>query len=216
MKKHKVMKIKVCPVCGGPMKEFHKKTCSKPCAMILRWDNPNALWRNKEWLEQQYFQNGLSFRSISKLTNCTDKNVEHFFKKFGFKSRPISEPGELSHNWKGGKVRNSQGYILVFHSEPHAYKNKGSQYVREHVLVMEKILGRPLKHPEMIHHKNGIPHDNRPQNLQLMSGPFEHNTLEQKLGKFAKLLLFGDVAPHINKEATKAFNKFLSSSVKER
>lgn len=64
----------------------------------------------------------------------------------------------------GTRKMNSDGYISVKVVE-------GQQWAAEHRLVMEQMLGRPLRRGESVHHKNGIRHDNRPENLELWIGP---------------------------------------------
>jgi hypothetical protein len=75
--------------------------------------------------------------------------------------------GKNNPNWRGGRKKESAGYILIY-SPNHPFCNiKNNVY--EHRLVMEKHLGRYLESWEIIHHKNHKKDDNRIENLQLYS-----------------------------------------------
>lgn len=76
--------------------------------------------------------------------------------------------GPSHYRWKGGRSITSGGYVYVY-SPDHPKATKMGKYVREHVLVMERLLGRFLVAGENVHHKNGIKTDNRPENLELWS-----------------------------------------------
>lgn len=47
-------------------------------------------------------------------------------------------------------------------------KTEGGRTRPAHDVLMEEILGRPLKKNEVVHHLNGEKRDNRPENLQVM------------------------------------------------
>lgn len=77
---------------------------------------------------------------------------------------------------KGGRMI-CDGYVYISKRD-HPYATKAG-YVCEHRLVMEKHLGRYLNPDEVVHHKNGIPDDNRLENLQLLANQTEHIRLHQ-------------------------------------
>lgn len=72
-------------------------------------------------------------------------------------------------NWKGGRVIQGDGYVLVWMDpgDPLAAMRSRVGYVLEHRLVMARSLGRPLQPWETVHHINGVRDDNRPENLEL-------------------------------------------------
>lgn len=80
--------------------------------------------------------------------------------------------GKEHHNWKGGRVKTSQGYIMI-RLRKHPLNQRG--YYPEHRLVVEKFLNRYLSKIEEIHHINHIKDDNRLENLYLFKTDREHD-----------------------------------------
>lgn len=96
------------------------------------------------------------------------------------KKRP-NISGERNYNWKGGfTIQNGYKYILC-PEHPRAKSKKG--YVAEHVLVMEKTLGRTLKKGEVVHHIDEDKLNNEPKNLKLFKSRNEHLDFHAKRRK---------------------------------
>jgi hypothetical protein len=84
--------------------------------------------------------------------------------------------GHRSHLWKGGRFKHPSGYILIRPTPDHPNYRRADIHplVPEHRLIMAEQLGRPLRATEIVHHKNGIKDDNRPENLELLSRHLHH------------------------------------------
>jgi len=81
--------------------------------------------------------------------------------------------GENHYRWNGGKWYDDGGYVYV--------KIKtGERYRRRCRVVMEKEIGRELLEEEVIHHRNKIHDDDRPENLILFANQEEHIKFHRK------------------------------------
>jgi len=128
---------------------------------------------DKEWLKEQYLKKFLTIKEIANLIGCNYYMVRYYLKKFSIPIRKsyYDRSGPNNPKWKGGKMLIG-GYWYIL-SPKHPFKTKMG-YVCEHRLVMEKHLGRYLLKKEVIHHKNGIPTDNKIKNLELITSTGKH------------------------------------------
>jgi hypothetical protein len=101
------------------------------------------------------------------------------------KQKSYNVCGEDHGNWKGGKKLTDEGYFEIYQPHhPRASKQSGqSAYVREHILVAEKQLGRFLREGETVHHINFDKTNNAPENLYLFLTAGEHTAYHHALNR---------------------------------
>ncbi len=108
-------------------------------------------------------------RSNQPLKKCSVDDCERTHEAKGFCSAHLQrhyDGKDLSQPWRGYAINkriNPLGYSMI--CGPNI--SKPGQYVLEHRYIMENFLGRKLTKNETVHHKNGIRHDNRLENLEL-------------------------------------------------
>lgn len=101
------------------------------------------------------------------------ENIEEWLKKKFCKHKCYSDYniGIKNCAWKGGRCVSPQGYIRI------SVGKKVRAY--EHRLVVEKSLGRKLKHDEHIHHIDGNKTNNSLSNLKVLTNE-EHRKEHMK------------------------------------
>ena len=87
--------------------------------------------------------------------------------------------GACNPNWQGGKSIASNGYVIVRVGKNHHLADVRG-YAYEHRLVAEAKLGRTLGVGDIVHHKNGIKTDNRPENIEVMQSAAQHRNQHRK------------------------------------
>lgn len=116
---------------------------------------------------------------IAKKLGISMNTVQRRVNEWKLKSQrtgPREGPGHPE--WRGGRILDKHGYVLLYRPDHHRARKMGTdrkrRYVLEHILVMEEKLGRPVLRGEVVHHVNGVNDDNRPENLMIFPSNGEH------------------------------------------
>jgi len=134
-------------------------------------DMSSQRWKNEAEIRRLHAE-GLQTGDIGKQVGMRAEAVRRLLVEIGLPRNPQTHKGSRNPAWKGGRIVDKSGYILLWMPDhPHCSK---SGRVREHRLVVEKRLGRYLDPVEVVDHINGICGDNRDENLRLFPSNAEH------------------------------------------
>lgn len=155
------------------------KQAGVPTPRQGRRHNPySACDRNSE-LVLKMCAEGSNLNEMAAAVGTKGAEVKKFLRRQGVtKEFEKATCGEKHYAWKG-RLIDKDGYVLI-HQKGHPNARKHTHYLFEHRLVMEKALGRLLGPSEVIHHRNGVKHDNRLENLQLFASNGEHLAVDLK------------------------------------
>lgn len=116
-------------------------------------------------------------KEAAELLACSRSAIDRWCRRLGLATqRTGPRAGKRHPNWKHG-VRIRKGYRYLYVP---SHNGRRGAYVAEHRLVMAAAIGRPLLRSEVVHHLNGDPMDNRPENLWVFPSNAEHLRHELK------------------------------------
>lgn len=134
------------------------------------------------------FDDGYSASRIAKVLGLYTTSVTRVLKRNGRKM--CTNKGANHPNWNGGRGIKCGYWTVYAPDHPRAMKNRR---VWEHIIVMEKYLGREITKDEHIHHIDFNRKNNSPDNLYVCSAK-EHAAIHGSLERVVrKLLKYGTI-----------------------
>lgn len=135
-------------------------------------------WHDRETLEELYVEKELSCNEIAERFPVTGRTINEWVRRVGIETRSASE----------AKIIAGRRYHLpTFETYSNGYERCETFYRDERsVVFIHRLLavaeyGFEAVKGKHVHHKNGIPWDNRPENIEILT-PSEHATHHYEAG----------------------------------
>lgn len=124
---------------------------------------------NEEWLEEAYFERHLSVTEMAEEAGVADPTIIRQMDKHGLERRPNYVTRVLRNPGAGFVPAGVGGYEYIKHSVDDTTKQ-----FRIHRLAAMAWFGIEEVKDSVIHHKDGVPWDNREDNLEVIENQSEH------------------------------------------
>jgi len=122
-------------------------------------DEITGPWRDKESFKRLYFGEKMTIEEMADEWGCGTSTVMRWLNRHGFKSRYYSDNSSPA-PFKTGDGGYECWYLM---------ENDDADYVRVHRGLAIAEYGLDAIKDKDVHHKNGIPWDNRPENIELLT-----------------------------------------------
>lgn len=195
------------------------------------------LWKDEEWVREQYYGNGLSLSQVAEKAECSVFALRNYMDKFGMERRKTGsgsardskhyDPEWLRQKYyeqeqtldqmaddagvtavtilrqmeNHGMGRRTAGDYLRKESSTRTLDDghekvrfcvgDDTRYYDVHRMLAIAEFGLDEVAGKIVHHKNGIPWDNRPDNLELIESQSEHAKLhyeEREIDELGRLV----------------------------
>lgn len=130
-------------------------------------------WENRELIERLYNDEELSAKDIAIVLDCSGATIGKWLDKHGIEKRTPGQAISLAYG--------SLHYVpLIQHTDGYEEWKVGKDAVHVHRLMAVCKWGVDAVEGMHVHHKSGIPWDNRMDNLELVP-PTEHQSHHRKI-----------------------------------